>query len=783
MCVRAMLACGFVISGAAAPCTSLPLQHTPHSSKSPNRGSNTPRIAGHARMHKSRGMGRPSLGTVAHRWRFQVHNVGTGHRTDAPSNCAALRTTKNARPGNRRFWKSRTMESLARGIESKASKRILDEAECILSQLDLHGELHASHQHRRNDGIDCDGASPAHKHQSGESSDSDDETVNSLGSLAAVDAVLSRRQMESEEKEFGRIDKLDELNRLQSNSNSPVMKPTTACDQPVSSGTLLLPVDVHSPSAESPRIRAVSHSSPPVASSRRHPSPVGLDLGPPAVTTVKDASVEPYVMQDREADAPKPFVPPRLVDKGKFQAPRPPPRLVIALPPAGVRPSRARSPIAAGAQTPTARGSGRRNRSDSVSSHTSVTSRQPRPSIAGSLSRLAMPCQQMQSPAAAKREMEMNSIKPTTFLRSEMGMSVRLSCKDKEEYKMVRAAIRAKAGVASARTFNTLDAGGVAVASGGQAPPELRVEWRAMKGSRLELMLPPNPPERIRGGMTAYPRSIAPAKTKDTSVRRPGGVAYQLGSMASRMRPEHMQAGRFLLPSTAFAADAGVNTLRVLEMEEKQREVWLRSAFAHSSKIMDKAAAMRPVRPFVVGKPTNSIASQPPPTRVKSQHRSAPPRRTTTVSRASPQSAAEADTAKGRGGYEREKRQEIIEQAMDVAQTLHSIDPPFLFRSFCRAKGAELTNHVRKTLEERWKDEGKIDKWDLAELRANKASLLNPDVAAAMEPHIPAMLQSLPAVKNKRQPSRHRDRASMRVRCGAVALTLDAAQAHVDAVE
>jgi hypothetical protein len=237
-----------------------------------------------------------------------------------------------------------------------------------------------------------------------------------------------------------------------------------------------------------------------------------------------------------------------------------------------------------------------------------------------------------------------------------------------------------------------------------------------------------------------------------------------------------MPAGRFLLPSTAFAADAGVNTLRVLEMKEAEREIWLRKAFAHSSKLMDRVAAKRAPRPFRTGRSKlRPIRRSVPVSRaqVNAKKPLGDPLNMPAERRASVLQQEAAHTA---------TRLRLKEEAVDVAQRLHRIDPPFLFRSFCRVKGAELTAHVQQTLDQRWKEEGKAAGWNMARLRANKTSLLDPDAAEHTELHIPAMLHSLPLIKNKTSVSR-RDRKSMQHACGAVTLTLDATQAHVDAVQ
>ena len=375
-------------------------------------------------------------------------------------------------------------------------------------------------------------------------------------------------------------------------------------------------------------------------------------------------------------------------------------------------------------------------------------------SMVDSLVRYASPDgDETAAPDKAARKL---SFRPRSFLQS-MGLNAQLSS-SKKERKQIMSAIDAKSGQDSNSAIEVLRRNGVAAApqSGDQAGErqhELRVEWQAMEGSRLELMLPPCAPERH--GVVA-PRSApsrsggsADAPVKDVSTRRPGGVADRLGAIVQPLKADDMPAGRFLLPSTQFAADAGLNTLRVMDLPPDTRDRWLGEAFKLSTASLREKSlrARRTERPIRLG-PVEEKAR--PPTRVRFGNWAVP------VSKwKADDGSRTAATAPAAAGPSATPDGPVLprgDEAAALASQLETMDAPFLFRAFCQRNATRLRQQVDDAIDAKWEREAKAG-WNLASLRRSKDAMVRQKTHGG-DPSVPIMLHGLPAAKRKDAGSR-----------------------------
>lgn len=376
-------------------------------------------------------------------------------------------------------------------------------------------------------------------------------------------------------------------------------------------------------------------------------------------------------------------------------------------------------------------------------------------SMADSLVRYASPdLEEIAGPDQAVRKKM--SFRPRSFLQS-MGMNAQLSS-TKQERKQIMSAIDARSGQDANTAIEVLRRNGVAAGplSGDQAGErqhELRVEWQAMEGSRLELMLPPCAPERH--GMLP-PRS-APSRSggsadmpvKDVSSRRPGGVADRLGAIVQPIKADDMPAGRFLLPSTQFAADAGLNTLRVMDLPPDTRDRWLGEAFKLSTaSLRDKTIrARRTEKPMRLG----PVDERPrPPTRVRFGNWAVPASKWKVADGSRP--AATAPAAAESGLETDRKDQPKDAESVALASQLETLDAPFLFRAFCQRNATQLRQQVDEAIDAKWEREAKAG-WNLVNLRKSKDAMVRQQTHGG-DPSIPMMLHGLPAAKRKDMGSR-----------------------------
>jgi len=619
-------------------------------------------------------------------------------------------------------WKSTQLATEVAAIERRAAGRLESEAERILDDMDKRGVGEAARQFQRRTG-QAEHAPrrrskrTSKKRRSGslglsvQSSSSDDESVDTVHSLAVDETGRGGRSLKADngDRGTGRVNHVGRRMR-----SSPVLLP-----MPSDSPPQRLLGSSHADGDDSLRKKSHSFELPPSAhelSPQR--SPPRLSLAGSSKGGILRISVpgrrSPHSSVD--ADQPKPV-------SGRKASSR--------------RPSGATALVRYAEPTAT----------ESFNAANSVDSATPN------------------SPASSM------SYKPKTFLQS-MGIGAQMTA-DSSERSLIRATVDKRRHSVAARTFRKLETAGLLNASSSgvrEPPPELRVEWRAMKGSRLELMLPPNPPDRKLGGIRAGTAGHS-HRIKDTSVRAPDGVAARLGQLTKAMEGHEQPAGEFLLPSTKFAADAGINTLRVQEMDEKQRELWLDEAFGMSSSQLRAVRQQRLTRPPI--KLGALRSEQGKPVTVRYGDWAVPPKQWRHAKTATSPRCEEPSVAEGEGPSSKTL---LMTEAEAVALQMSTVDAPFLFRAFCKKNAARLRDQVDEIIIERRRREGD-DRWSLARLRQARAVTLKA-LAPDADPDVPHALLGLPAVKpvitRRVQPRR-----MMRRQSSAVALALSAANREV----
>lgn len=204
-------------------------------------------------------------------------------------------------------------------------------------------------------------------------------------------------------------------------------------------------------------------------------------------------------------------------------------------------------------------------------------------------------------------------------------------------------------------------------------PPELRIQWQAMEGSLLELVLPPNPPAADSADRTS------------SSLRRPDGVYARAETLLppTARTTGVIAAGAHLLPSTAAAQSCGLDSETILNVPTEKRDAWLERTFRNSAKILREKRMAREVHEGM------RCGKAPPVDRSRrfnpqfGQWFVGPSRWTLRRTPADPLSRPPAEKERPAIKMRRKMRDEVLH----VQDQLASLEGPFLFRRYCQTTG------------------------------------------------------------------------------------------------